>query len=75
MKNCSIRIVLGLVNQYDLELEQLDVKTTFLHGNLKETIYMYQPEGFEEGENKVCLLKKSLYGLKQSPRMWYLKFD
>ena len=75
VKHCSIRIILGLVNQYDLELEQLDVKTAFLHGNLKETIYMNQPEGFEEGENKVCLLKKSLYGLKQSPRMWYLKFD
>ena len=75
VKHCSIRIILGLVNQYDLELEQLDVKTAFLHGNLKETIYMNQPEGFEEGENKVCLLKKYLYGLKQSPRMWYLKFD
>jgi len=58
-----------------LELEQLDVKTNFLHGNLKETIYMNQPKGFEEGENKVCMLKKSLYGLKQSPQMWYLKFD
>ena len=67
--------MLGLVNQYDLELEQLDVKIAFLHGNLKETIYMNQPEGFEEGENKVCLLKKSLYGLKQRPRMWYQKFD
>jgi len=75
VKHCLIRIILGLVNRYDLELEQLVVKTTFLHGNLKETIYMNQPEGFEEGENKVCLLKKSLYGLKQSPRMWYLKFD
>jgi len=70
VKHCSIRIILGLVNQDDLELEQLDVKIVFLHGNLKETIYMNQPEGFEEGENKVCLLKKSLYGLKQSPRMW-----
>ena len=57
MKHCSIRIILGLVNQYNLELEQLDVKTAFHHGNLKETIYMNQPEGFEEGENKVCLLK------------------
>jgi len=75
VKHCSTRIMLGLVNQYDLKLEQLDVKTDFLHGNLKETIYMNHPEGFEEGENKVCLLKKSLYGLKQSPRMWYLKFD
>ncbi|GJU87436.1 retrovirus-related pol polyprotein from transposon TNT 1-94 [Tanacetum coccineum] len=60
----------------DYELEQLDVKTAFLHGNLEETIYMRQPPGFEEGTgNKVCLLKKSLYGLKQSPRQWYKRFD
>ncbi|GKE07739.1 retrotransposon protein, putative, ty1-copia subclass, partial [Tanacetum coccineum] len=58
------------------ELEQLDVKTAFLHGNLEETIYMRQPLGFEEGTgNKVFLLKKSLYGLKQSPRQWYKRFD
>ncbi|GKF85948.1 retrotransposon protein, putative, ty1-copia subclass [Tanacetum coccineum] len=50
--------------------------TAFLHGNLEETIYMRQPSGFEEGTgNKVCLLKKSLYGLKQSPRQWYKRFD
>ncbi|GKA44372.1 retrotransposon protein, putative, ty1-copia subclass [Tanacetum coccineum] len=60
----------------DYELEQLDVKTVFLHGNLEKTIYMRQPPGFEEGTgNKVCLLKKSLYGLKQSPRQWYKRFD
>nr|GEY69849.1 hypothetical protein [Tanacetum cinerariifolium] len=59
-----------MVNQPpDYKLEQLDVKTAFLHGNLEETIYMRQPRGFKEGTgNKVCLLKKSLYGLKQSPR-------
>ncbi|GJS79710.1 retrotransposon protein, putative, ty1-copia subclass [Tanacetum coccineum] len=58
------------------KLEQLDVKTAFLHDNLKETIYMRQPLGFEEGTgNKVCLLKKSLYGLKQSLRQWYKRFD
>ncbi|GJZ03033.1 retrovirus-related pol polyprotein from transposon TNT 1-94 [Tanacetum coccineum] len=51
------------------ELEQLDVKMTVLHRNLEEVIYMRQPPGYEQG-NKVCLLKKSLYGLKQSPRQW-----
>ncbi|GJW87533.1 retrotransposon protein, putative, ty1-copia subclass [Tanacetum coccineum] len=56
------------------ELEQLDVKMSFLHGNLEEVIYMKQPQGYEQG-NKVCLLKKSLYGLKQSPRQWYKRFD
>jgi len=43
----SIRVVLGLTATLDLEFEQLDVKTTFLHGDLQEEIYMYQPEGFE----------------------------
>ena len=53
----------------DLEVEQLNVKTTFLHGDLEEEIYMQQPEGFEERgkEHLVCRLKKSLYGLKQAP--------
>ena len=56
----------------------MDVKTAFLHGELEETIYMKQPEGFEihnKGSECVCLLKKSLYGLKQSPRQWYKRFD
>ena len=66
-----------MVTKFDLELEQLDVKTTFLHGELEETIYMSQLEGFAipgKGDH-VCLLKKSLYGLKQSPRQWYKRFD
>jgi hypothetical protein len=61
----------------DLRLEHLDVKTTFLHGDLEEEIYMQQPHGYEvKGKkNLVYRLKKSLYGLKQAPRQWYLKFD
>ncbi|GJU43455.1 retrotransposon protein, putative, ty1-copia subclass [Tanacetum coccineum] len=58
----------------DYELEQLDVKTTFLHRNLKEMIYMRQPLVYEQG-NKVYLLKKFLNGLKQSTKQWYRRFD
>lgn len=77
VKMTSIRTVLSLTASLNLELEQLDVKTAFLHGDLHEEIYMLQPEGFEEKgkENLVCKLKKSLYGLKQAPRQWYRKFD
>jgi hypothetical protein len=77
VKLTTIRLVLGIVAAEDLYLEQLDVKTAFLHGDLEEEIYMHQPEGFavKGKENKVCKLKKSLYGLKQAPRQWYKKFD
>lgn len=67
----SIHVLLALVAMYDLELEHLDVKTAFLQGELEEKIYMQQHEGFEvEGKkDHICLLKKSLYSLKQSPRL------
>ena len=77
VKMSSFRVFLGIAASLDLEIKQLDIKTTFLRGNLKEEIYMEQPEGFEVPgkENLVCQLKKSLYGLKQAPRQWYKKFD
>lgn len=73
----TVRVVLAMCATFDLHLEQLDVKTAFLHGDLKDEIYMLQPEGFEEKgkENLVCRLTKSLYGLKQAPRCWYKRFD
>nr|KYP77046.1 Retrovirus-related Pol polyprotein from transposon TNT 1-94 [Cajanus cajan] len=73
----SIRTVLSLAATLDLEVEQMDVKTTFLHGDLEEEIYMKQPDGFliEGKEDYVCRLRKSLYGLKQAPRQWYKKFE
>jgi len=63
-------VLLASVTLFDLELEQLDVKTTFIHRELEEEIYMKQPEGFVVSgkEQLVCRLKKSLYGLKQAPR-------
>ena len=76
MKMSSIRTVLGLAS-LNLEIEQMDVKTTFLHGDLEEEIYMEQPEVFKvDGkENFVCKLRKSLYGLKQASKQWYKKFE
>lgn len=67
-KLTSIRLLMSLAAAFDLEIEQMDVKTTFLHGDLKEEIYMKQPEGFtmKGKEELVWRLKKSLYGLKQS---------
>ena len=55
----------------------MDVKSTFLNGELKEEVYMEQPEGFNltEGKDFVCNFKKALYGLKQAPRAWYAILD
>ncbi|KAJ9560716.1 hypothetical protein OSB04_005876 [Centaurea solstitialis] len=77
VKMGSIRVILGLAASLDLEVEQMDVKTAFLHGDLDKEIYMEQPEGFQvKGkEDYVCRLQKSLYGLKQAPRLWYNKFE
>jgi hypothetical protein len=68
---------MSIVTKIDLELYQLDVKTTFLNEELKKDIYMVQPEVFHVNghEENVYKLKRSLYGLKQSSRQWYLKFD
>ena len=66
-----------MVTLFDFELEYFDVKTAFLHGELEEHIYMHQPKGFIilGKKNLVCLLNKSFYGLKQSPKKWYKRLD
>ena len=55
----------------------MDVKTAFLHGALKEEVYVEQPLGFKvrDRDTHVCRLKKALYGLKQAPRAWYERID
>jgi transposase InsO family protein len=72
----SIRILLSLAVNFNWTLHQFDVKNAFLNGELHEEVYMSLPPGFEEnlGRDKVCRLKKSLYGLKQSPRAWFERF-
>ena len=76
VKHKTIRVLLAMVSAFDLELEQLDVKSEFIHGNLEDKIYMSQPEGFlDSKKDHVCLLKKFMYGLKQSLIQWYKRFD
>ena len=76
VKHSSIRALLETVAFHDYELEQLDVKTVFLHGKLEEDIYIQKPKGFTvpSKEDYVFLFKRSLYGLKQFPRQWYKRF-
>jgi hypothetical protein len=66
----TIHVLVALATFNDLLIHQMDVKTTFLNGELDEEIYMKHPDGFVAPgqENKVCRLKKSLYGLKQAPK-------
>jgi len=70
----TMRFGLSLAAKWDHELEQLDVPTAFLNADLDEDVFMQFPEGYREGKDGLVLhLKKSLYGLKQSPRNWYLR--
>ena len=73
----SIRTIIAFAVQNNLLIHQMDVVTAFLNGNLCEEIYMQQPDGYiqEGNEHLVCKLKKSLYGLKQSPRCWNTALD
>jgi len=72
----TVRIILSLPAHFDWGMHQFDVKNAFLHGNFEEEVYMENPPGYGNvnEENKVCRLKKTLYGLKQSPRAWFGRF-
>ena len=68
-KMTSVQIFISLATTYNWDLHQLDIKNVFLHGDLQDEVYMEQPPGFDaHGEKgRLCRLRKSLYGLKQSP--------
>jgi len=73
----TIRILISIAANRDWPLQQFDVKNAFLNGDLEEEVYMELPPGVNSnlGKGEVCRLKKSLYGLKQSPRAWFGRFS
>lgn len=77
VKLSSIRMLFALAVEKDLKIHHIDVTTAFLNGDLEEDLYMEQPEAFiKKGtENKVCKLRKAIYGLKQAARCWNVKVD
>ena len=70
----SIRALISVAATEKMLLKQFDVSTAFLYGELKEEIFMQQPEGFNDGSGRVCQLRRSLYGLNQALRCWNKRF-
>ncbi len=70
VKAATVRLLYAVAAERDWEIEQMNVKTTFLYEDLEEEVYVKQPMSYGSDE-KVCRLRKALYGLKQSPRVWY----
>jgi hypothetical protein len=73
----AITMFLAYSCHKNFKVYQMDVKSTFLNGDIEEEVYMEQPEGFSltDNPNYVCRLKKDLYGLKHEPRAWYYSLD
>jgi hypothetical protein len=73
----AIQLLLAYACSKNIKVYQMDVKSTFLNGELEEEVYIEKPEGFQLSENAdyVCKLKKALYNLKQAPRAWYSRLD
>ena len=77
VRQTTLRLLMTIAGSKNYRVKHYDIKTAFLYGDLQETIFMKQPQGFKRHgqENLVCCLKKSLYGLKQSARAWNQRLD
>jgi hypothetical protein len=73
----SIRTIIALASILGWKLHHMDVKTTFLNGNIEQVVFVEQLDGFalHKKGTHVCKLRKALYGLKQAPRVWYDRID
>lgn len=73
VKPMAFRVLFAIAAFFDLDIDQMDVKTAFLYGLIDQLVYVEIPKGTESEDNRnmVCKLLKALYGLKQSPRLWY----
>ena len=71
VKPMSYKALFAIAAALDLEIEHMDVKTAFLYGDIDEEVYVEQPHEMDDGSGRVCRLNKALYGLRQSPRIWY----
>ena len=73
----SIWTIISLATSMGWKLHQMDVKTTFLNGEIEEEVHFKQTDGFviHEKQSHVCRLKMALYGIKQPPRAWYTRID
>ena len=71
VKPMSYKAIFAIAAANDWEIEQMDVKTAFLYGNIDEEVYVEVPHGYTDKQKVYCRLRKALYGLKQSPRIWF----
>lgn len=71
VKPMSYKAIFAIAATLDLELDQIDVKTAFLYGKIDNEVYVEEARGFKDGTGHVYKLNKAIYGLKQSPRIWY----
>ena len=72
-KYSTLRALLAIAAANDMELQQLDITTAFLNGELAEEVYVLQPPGFEDGTGRAAHLHRALYGLRQAPRAWHAR--
>jgi len=71
----TIQAILAIAPTHKLLIQQMDIKGVYLNGILKECVYIWQPEGYGDGMGRICLLIKTLYGLKQAGREWNVELD